>query len=82
MHLSPSQLSCKGTSQIVPDHAAFDRQTKRYPCSVARFLETASERAGAHACLFVVKTFPVVRLSITFCKAACTGFLKGQGLSK
>src|SRR5690242_9881781 len=55
MHLSPSQLGCKSTSQIVPYHAAFDRQAKRYSCSVARFLETASKRARAHSCLFVVK---------------------------
>src|SRR6185369_8698721 len=46
---------CKSTSQIVPDHTAFDRQAKRYSCSVARFFETASKRARAHACLFVVK---------------------------
>src|ERR1043165_909159 len=55
MHLSPSQLGCKSTSQIVPDHAAFDRQTKGYSCSVARFLKSASKRARAHPCLFVVK---------------------------
>src|ERR1041384_7798727 len=55
MHLSPSQLGCKSTSQIVPDHAAFDRQTKGYSCSVARFLESASKRARAHSCLLVVK---------------------------
>jgi|GEM_PF-6941457 len=30
MPLSPSQLGCKSTSQIVPDHAAYNRQTKRY----------------------------------------------------
>src|ERR1043165_2335846 len=55
MHLSPSQLGCKSTSQIVPDHTAFDRQAKRNSCSVARFFETASKRARAHSCLFVVK---------------------------
>src|SRR5215217_2124794 len=55
MHLSPSQLGCKGTSQIMPYHAAFDRQTKGYSCSVARFFETASKRARAHSRLFVVK---------------------------
>ena len=55
MHLSPSQLGCKSTSQIVPDHAAFHCQAKRYSCSVARFLETASKRARAHSRLFVVK---------------------------
>src|SRR5262245_5682026 len=55
MHLSPSQLGCKSTSQIVPDHAAFDCQAKGYSCSVARFFETASKRARAHSCLFVVK---------------------------
>src|ERR1044072_611009 len=55
MHLSPSQLGSKSTSQIVPDHAAFDCQTKGYSCSVARFFETASKRARAHSSLFVVK---------------------------
>src|ERR1041385_9240147 len=55
MDLSRSQLGCKSTSQIVPDHTAFDRQAKRYSCSVARFFETASKRARAHSCLFVVE---------------------------
>src|SRR5688572_4225056 len=55
MYLSPSQLGCKSPSQIVPDHAAFNRQTKGYSSSVARFFETASKRARAHSCLFVVK---------------------------
>ena len=55
MDLSRSQLGCKSTSQIVPDHTAFDRQAKRYSCSVARFFETASKRARAHSCVFVVK---------------------------
>ena len=39
----------------MPDHSAFDRQAKRYSCSVARFFETASKRARAHSCLFVVE---------------------------
>src|ERR1044071_7425764 len=55
MHLSPSQLGSKSTSQIVPDHAAFNCQTKGYSCSVARFFETASKCARAHSCLFVVE---------------------------
>src|SRR5689334_10262462 len=55
MHLSPSQLGCKSPLQIVPDHATFDRQAKRYSCSVARFFETASKRARAHSCLFVIE---------------------------
>lgn len=59
MHLPPSQLGCKSPSQIVPDHAAFDRQTKGYSCSVARFFETASKRARAHSRLFVVKNISV-----------------------
>lgn len=29
--LVPSQLGCKSTSQIVPDHTAFDRQTTPRP---------------------------------------------------
>src|ERR1051325_4703835 len=57
MHLTPSQLGCKGTSQIVPDHTAFDRQTKGYSCSLARFLKTASKRAGAHSGLCVIENF-------------------------
>src|ERR1043165_4581797 len=36
MHLSPSQLGCKSTSQIVPDHTAFHHQTKGYSCDRAR----------------------------------------------
>src|ERR1043165_3007677 len=55
MDLSRSQLGCKSTSQIVPDHAAFDRQAKRYSRSLARFFKTASKRARAHSCLVVVK---------------------------
>src|ERR1051326_8685169 len=55
MHLSPSQLGCKSTSQIVPDHTAFDCQAKRYSCSLTRFFKTASKRARAHSRLFVVK---------------------------
>src|SRR5689334_5042401 len=55
MHLPPSQLRCKSTSQTVPDHTAFDCQANRYSCSVARFLETASKRARAHSRLFIVK---------------------------
>src|ERR1700752_1624577 len=55
MYLSPSQLGRKGTSQIVPDHAAFNRQTKRYSSSLTRFLKTPSKRARAHSCQFVVK---------------------------
>jgi len=55
MHLSRSQLGCESSSQIVPDHAAFDREAKGCSCSVARFFETASKRARAHSGLFVVK---------------------------
>src|SRR5262245_2169846 len=55
MDLSRSQLGCKSTSQIVPDYAAFNRQAKGYSCSVARFFETASKRARAHSCLFIVE---------------------------
>src|SRR5262245_34214222 len=55
MHLSPSQLGGKSTSQIVPDHAAFDCQTKWYSGSLTRFLHTTSKRAGAHPCLVVVE---------------------------
>jgi hypothetical protein len=55
MHLSPSQLSCKSPSQIVPDHTGLDRKTKWYSGSLTGFLKTTSKRARAHSCLFVVK---------------------------
>ena len=42
MYLSCSQLGSESTSQIVPDHAAFDCQAKGDSCSLTRFLKTAS----------------------------------------
>src|SRR5688572_30222034 len=50
MYLSGSQLGCKSTSQIVPNHAALHRQDKGYSGSLARFFETESKRARAHSC--------------------------------
>src|ERR1051325_7454092 len=55
MHLSASQLGCKSTSQIVPDHAACDCQAKGYSCSLTRFFKATAKCARAHSCLFVVK---------------------------